>query len=67
MRCFRIVVAVSATAATAAPLTVLACCTVIRSIRMVYSYDIIPSCRRLLCFIVLMKMNDVKQTSRRGK
>ena len=43
----------------AAALTVLACCTVIWSIRMAYLYDIMPSCRRLLCFIVLMKMNDV--------
>ena len=31
----------------------------VRSICMAYSYDIMPSCRRLLCFIVLMKMNDV--------
>ena len=44
-------------------LTVLACFTGIWSIRTVYSYRIMPSCRRLLRFIVLMKMNDVKQES----
>ena len=53
-------VVVVAAAAAATALTVLACCTVIRSIRMAYSYDIMSSCRRLLCFIVLMKMNDVR-------
>ena len=69
MRYFRNVVtaAVAVTTATSFVLTVLACFTGIRSIRMVYLYRIMPSCRRLLCFIVLMKMNDVKQTSRREK
>ena len=62
MRYFRNDVAVAA--ATSFVLTVLACFTGIRSIRMVFSYRIMPSCSWLLCFIVLMmKMNDVKQTS----
>ena len=64
MRYFQIVVA--AVAASFA-LTVLACFTGIRSICTVYLYRIMPSCRRLLRFIVLMKMNDVKQESRREK
>ena len=60
-RYFRNVItaAVAVTTATSFVLTVLACFTGMRFIRMVYSYRIMPSCRRLLCFIVLMKMNDV--------
>ena len=68
MRYFRIVVvAAAAAAATAVALTFLAGFAGIWSICTVYSYRIMPSCRRLLRFIVLMKMNDVKQESRREK
>ena len=52
-------------AATAAPvaLTVLACCTGIRSIRTAYLYRIMPSCRRLLCYCLNENELIMKQNS----
>ena len=55
MRYFRIVVVAAAAAVT---LTILACCTGIRSIRTAFSYGIMPLCRQLLCFIVFMNENE---------